>query len=1541
VVRPTPPTSQLGDSREGLTMRGNHDRSKRRTRVFVHVLVLLAVVLGMAGALPALADTAPGSTDPSASSTSTPSSTTAASTTTSPGSTTSTTAAPSAAPKAKPAPTTTTTSAPSTTTTTTPAVTQQATGSVSTDFSQCSNGKNGDQDCSWINGILNTNNSKYGEGMSVPQRILHTNVASAASHVIRFSHQYTKGGTHAFDFITSWPQASATGLGTHISFNPTIACAGLGGSTSTCTSLINGGHFLDIAVPSYAGETQDAAYNALHGTRTVRVYSDAAVTGGSFDPITISGSPAGDSDLMYSLHVTGTGTQFLVLVAGHLAVGDDGTAVSWGAGTGAGSISGGPYHFHVGNIDNVSVGNQDNQIMAGAVIPAQPQGQIAITKSASPADDTSFSFTATGSGTSGFSLSDPSNKTKTFNGLGAGTYTFTEGAASGWDLTDITCTGTATVTKDLANRTVSLDLPQDASAACTFTNVKRGSVTVTKVVSSNRNDKGSFSFPFTSNLPGAGNSSFSLSDGQSHGPVSVAPGTYSVTETLGSMPAGFALGSIHCTDTSTGDTSTGVTTIDVAPGENVTCTYTNDDIRSNLVVVKQTNPGGDPTSFGFTTDAGAPASFGLSDGQQQSYVVVGGTYDVGETAAAGWVLSGVSCNGTAATVTNGHISVNVPASATVTCTFTNTKQGTITIVKQTDPDGSTQSFGFSGDLGTFNLTDGGQHGSGLLLPGDYTITENQLAGWQLSGVACGNASVTSVANGVTVHLAAGQNVTCEFDNHQSRGSITIWKQTAPDGSSQSFDFTGDLGSFSLSDGQNHASTNLLPGTYTVSETAASGWDLTNIDCGNANVELASGGVAIDLGPGDNVVCTFTNTQRGSITIAKQVQNPLNHSDISSFGFGFDTNADQSADVTLHDGEHHDYTNLLPGDHTYTELTPPAGFSFVSLSCDDGSQASGSGVTVSLQPGEHVTCTWTNRDDRGDLTIVKQTVPNGSNQSFDFTSSAAQSGFSLSDGQSKTFTVLADDYTAGETEPAGWQLTDVSCTAGESTTHPTVTDGGITVHVPEHTHVTCTFTNTQEGSLTIVKDAGSDADGTPFNFALSSNLGAEGDQLTLTPTADQPQQSATYSGLLPGTYTATEAVPDGWSLVGLSCSDESSQQAPTASVTLTAGEHVTCTFTNASNRGTLIVQKLLDGNPAPNWTFDLTTDAPTTVDTPITTGDGGMANAGLNKVLSGGSDVTVTERIPGGYAFQSAECSDQSDAAPQIAGALRSKAAEGDGSIGTTVLPGHTVTCVFNNTTLPASIKVVKTANPTDAAPGDTVTYTYVVTNTGQVTLHDITLDDDKLGPITLDTTTLAPGESTTAHATHVVTQADADAGSIVNVATATGTSPLGDKVTDKDNATVTVTPVKPTGAVITIVKTPSVTNAKPGDTVVYTYVITNQGPEDVQDLALMDDKLGPISLPHTSLKVGESITVTASHVVTEGEVGDLVNVATVTGQTTSGIPVTATDNATVHVAAPTPIPALPFTGTGMARVAVTAAWMLGLGLAALAIARRRKGLLAE
>ncbi len=103
-----------------------------------------------------------------------------------------------------------------------------------------------------------------------------------------------------------------------------------------------------------------------------------------------------------------------------------------------------------------------------------------------------------------------------------------------------------------------------------------------------------------------------------------------------------------------------------------------------------------------------------------------------------------------------------------------------------------------------------------------------------------------------------------------------------------------------------------------------------------------------------------------------------------------------------------------------------------------------------------------------------------------------------------------------------------------------------------------------------------------------------------------------------------------------------------------------------------------------------------------------------------------------------------------------------------------------------AITLVKTTNGTNnnsapgvqVATGSTVTWTYLITNTGNVPLTAVSLTDDKLGALGCPDNTLAIGVSMTCTATGTAT-----VGQYTNVGTVVGTPPVGSNVTatDPDN----------------------------------------------------------------------------------------------------------------------------------------------------------------
>ena len=183
--------------------------------------------------------------------------------------------------------------------------------------------------------------------------------------------------------------------------------------------------------------------------------------------------------------------------------------------------------------------------------------------------------------------------------------------------------------------------------------------------------------------------------------------------------------------------------------------------------------------------------------------------------------------------------------------------------------------------------------------------------------------------------------------------------------------------------------------------------------------------------------------------------------------------------------------------------------------------------------------------------------------------------------------------------------------------------------------------------------------------------------------------------------------------------------------------------------------------------------------------------------------------------------------------------------------------------------------------GDTIPYMIKVVNNGNVTVTDITVTDDLTGnEWTIDQ--LEPGAYEEYQAEYTVTEADVMAGKVVNVATAEGTDPEGEKVSKEDTETVETEISNPH---LTVVKetTSAPANGESyvlGETISYKVVVTNDGNLTLKNVVVTDELTGD-EWTIDSLKPGESSEAfNASHKVTQKDIlkGSVVNEATAAGE---------------------------------------------------------------
>lgn len=213
-----------------------------------------------------------------------------------------------------------------------------------------------------------------------------------------------------------------------------------------------------------------------------------------------------------------------------------------------------------------------------------------------------------------------------------------------------------------------------------------------------------------------------------------------------------------------------------------------------------------------------------------------------------------------------------------------------------------------------------------------------------------------------------------------------------------------------------------------------------------------------------------------------------------------------------------------------------------------------------------------------------------------------------------------------------------------------------------------------------------------------------------------------------------------------------------------------------------------------------------------------------------------------------------------------------------------------------AIKKDITAGATYSAVGDVVYYSYLITNSGNVTLAGpFTVEDDIIGTL-LDCAAgpLAPGENVVCTASYTITQADLDNGSVTNIAYAT-TVYQGNTVssgTDFETATATQSPA------LTIAKsiTSGDTYSAVGDLVNYSYTITNSGNVTLAGpFTVEDDVIGTLADCATGpLAPGESTACTASYAVTQADLdnGSVTNYAYATTGYQDNTVTSNTDQAT-------------------------------------------------
>ncbi|MCL2653577.1 MAG: hypothetical protein FWD63_07315, partial [Propionibacteriaceae bacterium] len=729
--------------------------------------------------------------------------------------------------------------------------------------------------------------------------------------------------------------------------------------------------------------------------------------------------------------------------------------------------------------------------------------------------------------------------------------------------------------------------------------------------------------------------------------------------------------------------------------------------------------------------------------------------------------------------------------------------------------------------------------------------------------------------------------------------------------------------------------------------------------GNSTATLDNS-TGFTLNPGDVATCraSYTATQ-ADIDAGKTLANEASASGKDPMNTTVDSNqAPASVDVT-------------PSSHLTLAKTPAS-------------------QTVTAAGDVTWTITATNRGSAAltDVKIVDPTMSNGSAVTLSGCAIGAtpvdnDNGFTLPAGAAVTCTAtytvtsadmaaatqLANTANASGTDPNGVTVNANPSTAKVDVAGLHATKTPATTTVTATGDVTWTVTATNTGSVTLngvkvvdpqmsnggaVAISGCQIGATSVNNTAGFALAPQA-TVTCQATYKVTQADLNAGGTLTNTANATGTGTNG---AAVRSNDA------TATVTITQNPQLTLLKT-ADDTNTLVAGGKV------NYSFLVTN-----------TGNVTVSNITIDDSVFSGSPAVGTITCPVTTLAPSASTTCKADTAYTVrqadvnAGAL-SNTATANGTSGTTPVASNPSSWNIPQTPNP-EISIVETPSKASGLMvGDKLTFNVTATNTGNVTLTNVTVSDLASGwtgsgpmpdidlttlkvngvPVTNGTFTLNPGDQVTySTLPYTVLQADIDNNTpIANQASVVGTPPTATGVVQVSaNISVPVTTVA-ASAHIGIVETPSQPSGlKAGDKLTFNIVATNNGNVTLHDVYIDNDPSGwtgsgpmpglttflvdgvPVVNGHFSLAPGQSVTcVTTPYTVTAADVGSakaIANKVVVTGTPPNGLNLVAVSASTVVPAttvAPASAPTGPAVQTGGTMAQSNPAWALLILLAAI------------
>ncbi len=753
--------------------------------------------------------------------------------------------------------------------------------------------------------------------------------------------------------------------------------------------------------------------------------------------------------------------------------------------------------------------------------------------------------------------------------------------------------------------------------AVTYTVPTTGTITVTKVVvNDNGGTKTVADFPLkvgTTSVVSGTSKEFTA-------------GTYTVSET----------GDANYAATFSGDCDANGS-ITIAAGENKSCTITNDDKPAHLTINKTTVGGNGAFEFTISGTASSEHSVRTTDGSGSTDPIEmrAGTYSVTETSQTGWDINSASCtDGSSSYSGNAVTGIQIPLGADVSCTFTNTKRGSITVAKTVLTPGkeatTTDTHPFTVRLNGETTKDVSTNSNATfdnLLPGTYTITEDTDVNYD---AVSATPDVNPDMLGAQVTIEAGENAQVTFENGQKTGNLTVIKNVVNHygvGTALPGSFTMEVAGTNVAPNNSFAGSEtgttvtMYPGRYSVTEAAGGPTGYSSSFTDGCSGEMASNGSA---------TCTVTNNDlepgKGAITVIKDVTND-NGGSAKPGDFTLRLTASPDVSIDVQSGA---ANQLDPNTYVVSEVAKD-GYTETSISCTDGEETTGGQVT--LAAGQSYVCTVKNNDVAPTLTLINHVINDngGTTEASAWTLEANGEDAGKLEGAGPTVTsdgtFKAGTYTLSAWGgPSGYTGTAWTCSGGVL--------NGNEITLTAGQNATCEIThNDMSGTLKIVKH--SDGGWGTFNFEINGTGRTENRYNVYDLSTSEAENPVTSEEVTmdAGAYRITEETQEGWNFVSATCTDGDMNAGTSTEngvdVYVESGHNLTCTFEN-TNHAVLIVKKVVVNDNggtkiASDFSFAIDDGEPVSF---VVTGENNLTGEGRLALTRG--VYTVTETPAAGY-----------------------------------------------------------------------------------------------------------------------------------------------------------------------------------------------------------------------------------------------------------------------------------------------------------------------